>query len=136
MQEQLIDLSYLYEVSDNDPRYIYDVIEIFLSTSPAGLVTLEKLVAEGKDYDAIHKQAHFLKSSFGIIKVNGVFDRLVKMDAQARILAEAVAQKNNATPEQRDAAKEDVARLMTEIKDIFQQAHPLIIAEMNKYAAG
>lgn len=136
MQEQLIDLSYLYEVSDNDPQYIYDVIEIFLGTSPAGLVTLEKLVDEGADYDAIHKQAHFLKSSFGIIKVNGILERLVKMDAQARIVAEAVAQKNEATQEQRDAAKEEVASLMTEIKDIFQHAHPLIIEEMNKYAAG
>ncbi len=80
-QLPLIDLSYLLDISGNDVAYVAEVTGIFIDTMVVGLPKLTELVNEGADFELIHKQAHFLKSSAGIIKVRNNYDLLVKVNA-------------------------------------------------------
>jgi len=117
MEQQILDLSFLYNVSDNDPVYLYDVINLFLEVVPPGIEKLEQLVNKMDDFDAIHKQAHFLKSSAAIIKVKDVFDDLVKIVSLAR----------------EHKGKEEIVIRMNNISANFKEALPLILTEKEKY---
>ena len=116
MEQSVVDFSFLYEISDNDPQYIHDVIEIFLGTMPEGLDKLEDLIRNTDDWEATYKQAHFLKSSVSIVKVRNMFDDLAKIEALAR-------QQTN---------KEEITILLDKLLTIFREAHPVLIEEMNK----
>ncbi len=85
IQHPLIDLSYINEISGGDEGYINEVIGIFIDTMATGMPKLDDLIMNSGDYEAIQRQAHFLKSSAGIIKIVGVYDSLVKIDALAKL---------------------------------------------------
>jgi hypothetical protein len=116
MQKPLIDLSFLYDISDNDPGYISDVLEIFLSTVPGGLVKLEEDIQNG-EWEAIYKQSHFLKSSVSVVKVGDMFEKLGNIELLAKDRKE----------------EQTIRHLFSEIMIIFTQAHPLLIEEKNKH---
>ena len=116
MEQKILDLSFLYNLSGNDTVYIYDVITLFLDVVPAGVANLEELVANGEDYDAIHKQAHFLKSSAAIIKIKEVYDDLVRIVTLAR--------------EQREM--DEIALRVKNLASNFSEAMPLILAERER----
>ncbi|PQJ09404.1 hypothetical protein CJD36_019365 [Flavipsychrobacter stenotrophus] len=84
IQHPLIDLSYISEISGGDEGYIREVIGIFVDTMATGMLKLSDLIRNNGDFEDIHKQAHFLKSSAGIIKITGVYDSLVKIDGLAK----------------------------------------------------
>lgn len=119
MQTGLVDLSFLLDIAENDPGYISDVLDIFLSTMPEGLKKLESLIRESDDWEGIYRQAHFLKSSVSVVKVRDMFDRLAAIERLA---------KNHED-------KEQVVQLLDEIIVTFAEAHPVIIAEKEKYRA-
>jgi len=116
MKQSIVDFSFLYEISDNDQQYIHDVIEIFLSTTPEGLEKLEDLIRNTKDWDAIYKQAHFLKSSVSIVKVKDMFDDLAKIEALAK----------------QQSGMDEITSLLDKMLAIFKEAHPVLLEEMNK----
>ncbi len=118
-QEPLIDFSFLHDISGNDPGYINDVIEIFLSSTPQGVETLKELIQQGEDWEAIGKQAHFLKSSVSVIKINHVYDWLAEIERNA------FSEKNI------DAVKD----LMGKISEMFEKAIPVLVAEKGKHSA-
>lgn len=76
----LIDLSYINEISGGDEGYIREIVGIFVDTMATGMPKLQELIMTDNNYDEIQRQAHFLKSSAGIIKIHGVYDNLVKID--------------------------------------------------------
>lgn len=117
MQQPLLDLSFLHEISGNDPSYIKDVLEIFLSSVPEGIKTLEGLVNDTEDWDAIHKQAHFLKSSAGIVRIDNIFEELNIIETLAK--------------EKKD--KDKIIELVGRISNSFNRALPLLIAEQEKH---
>lgn len=123
MDEQLVDFSVLEELSGGDPKYKYELLEIFLSTVGAGLQNLQQLTAEGINYDAIYKQAHALKSSAGIVKVKDMYDRLVKVEEMGRAIAEA----------RTTAGKEEIAGLIKLMVATYDNARPQLVAEYEKY---
>lgn len=84
MSAPILDLDYLNDISGGDPKYMYEVLTLFVETFPSGLTNLEQLIRETEDYDAIHKQAHTLKSSAGIVRIRGMFDDLSRIDMLAR----------------------------------------------------
>ena len=75
-----IDLSYLREISGNDPGYMSEVMGIFIDTMKTGLPKLGELVMGAGDFAEIQKQAHFLKSSASIVKIGGVYENLIIID--------------------------------------------------------
>lgn len=122
MEEQLVDFSLLEELSGGDPKYKYELLEIFLNTVDGGLDNLQSLAEEGLDYDAIYKQAHALKSSAGIVKVKDMYEGLLKIETMGRDIAEARS----------TAGKNEIANLTKEMVATYRQARPLLTAEYEK----
>jgi HPt (histidine-containing phosphotransfer) domain-containing protein len=120
--EPLIDFSYLQELSGGDHKYLYELLDIFLGTTPDGLKQLEQLINKGKDWDGIYKQAHFLKSSAGIVKIRDMHTQLLNIEQLGR--------KKEGMPEIRE--------MITKITTTFAEALPVLIAERDKHkkAAG
>lgn len=122
MEEHIVDFSLLEELSGGDPKYKYELLEIFLNTVDNGLNNLQTLTEEGIDYDAIYKQAHALKSSAGIVKVRGMYEGLQKIEAMGRDIAEA----------RTTAGKDEITALARQIAATYSQARPMLIAEYEK----
>src|SRR5688572_1610861 len=92
MTDRLVDFSFLEELSGGARGYKCDVLNIFLATVDEGLANLGQLIKKSDDFDAIFKQAHALKSSAGIIKVQDMYDRLAKIEELGRLIAEKGAE--------------------------------------------
>lgn len=122
MHEPLIDFDFLREISGNDPEYMYEVIQIFLDSTPAGIRKLDEMIHESRNWDEISKQAHSLKSSVSVIKIRGVFDQLAEIETLTRLKQEL------AEPE-----KGRIRELMTAIATTFSEAEPVLADEMNKH---
>ena len=116
MSTPLLDLSYLFEVSGGDPVYIYEVLSLFIDTVPTTISTLNKTIRETDDYEAIHRQAHSLKSSAGIIKIRDMFDDINRIDMLSR-------EKNG---------KAEIISRMDNVLSNFNKALPLIEAEKGR----
>jgi CheY-like chemotaxis protein len=116
--DQLVDFSYIMELSDGRADYIHQVLSIFMENTPAGLKELEQLVREAKDWDAISKKAHFLKSSVGIVKIQGLHERLQEIETLAR--------------EQK--GMETIDRMLSEILVTFSKAEQIILEKMDAAA--
>lgn len=117
MNPPLLDLSYLFDISCGDPKYVFEVLTLFVETFPNGLANLEKLIRETDDYEAIHKQAHTLKSSAGIIRIRQVYDDISRIDMLARSRG----------------SKAEIIAKMENILFNFNKALPLIQSERGKH---
>lgn len=126
MSEPLIDFAFLDEISGGDPKYIYEILDIFLSNTPEGLEKLEKLLRDTDDWDAIYKQAHFLKSSVGIIKIRGAHAQLASIEAMGRTQVRNIEEGKSLTP------KAEFITLLDGLLVTFNEAVPLLIAERDK----
>ena len=113
MNEPILDLSYLFEIASGDPKYVYEVLSLFIETFPAGLQNLERLIRETNDFDAIHKQAHTLKSSASIIRIRQVYDDISRIDVLSRA----------------GSGKEEIIAKLDNILFNFNKAIPLIQGE-------
>lgn len=80
----IVDFSYLEEMADGKADFVKQVLSIFMDNTPPGLKELEQMIQQEKDLETIQKQAHFLKSSFGIVKVEGMSERLQQIETLAR----------------------------------------------------
>jgi chemotaxis protein histidine kinase CheA len=119
MSVPILDLDYLQDISGGDPKYVYEVLSLFIETFPVGLANLEKLIRETDDFEAIHKQAHTLKSSAGIVRIRSTFDDLSRIDMLAR-------NKSN---------KEEIVSRLDSILFNFNKALPFIQSERAKCRA-
>jgi HPt (histidine-containing phosphotransfer) domain-containing protein len=122
MQEALIDFDFLREISGNDPEYMYEVIQIFLDSTPGGIRKLGEMIREPRNWDEISKQAHSLKSSVSVIKIRGIYDQLAELEGLTRL------KQDLSEPE-----KTRVRELMTAIATTFSEAEPVLADEMNKH---
>jgi HPt (histidine-containing phosphotransfer) domain-containing protein len=117
MDTPILDLGFLYEVSDNDPGYIREVLGLFLEMVPDKIAGLEKTVKETNDFGAIQRQAHFLKSSANIVKIRRMYENLSAMEVLAR----------------QEKGKDEIVALMDDMMVNFREAYPLILIEVEKY---
>ncbi len=120
MDTQLLDLSFVYSMSDNDSAHVYDVINLFLDNVPAAVAKLEQLINKTNDFEAIQKQAHSLKSSANVIKVKDMYDDLMTIESLAR----------------QSTGKEKIVTLFENIQTNFNLALPLLLAEKEKNTPG
>lgn len=127
-QQNLVDLTFLKELSGDDPQYMYDVLEIFIGTVPEGLEKLDNLISNTEDWEAIYKQAHFLKSSTGIIKIGDIYSQLEKTESLAR--KNMQLQKDDA---EYNKIKQQVPTFIRSIRSTFNQAYPFLISERDKH---
>ncbi len=117
--EPLIDFSYLQELSDGDHKYLYELLDIFLSTTPEGLTKLEELIKNTDDWEAIYKQAHFLKSSVGIVKIRDLHPQLARIEHLGRA----------------KEGKGEMLELISKVMATFNEAHPILISDRDKHKA-
>ncbi|MCD6062456.1 MAG: hypothetical protein K0R82_367 [Flavipsychrobacter sp.] len=122
MREQLIDFDFLREISGNDPEYMYEVIQIFLDSTPAGIKKLAKMMESPNSWDEISKQAHSLKSSVSVIKIRGVYEQLAELEGLTRQKMELG-----------EDEKKRVEKLIAGITTVFSEAEPVLADEMNKH---
>jgi HPt (histidine-containing phosphotransfer) domain-containing protein len=107
---QIVDFSYIEELSGGKQEFINQVLTIFMDNTPPGLKELEALVSSGKKWEAISKQSHFLKSSVGIVKVRGVHELLQKIETLAK-------EKRN---------MDEIKAYLEEVVNTFAKAEPII----------
>jgi HPt (histidine-containing phosphotransfer) domain-containing protein len=118
MTAPLIDFDFLYGLASNDKKYVHEVIKLYLDTMPAGLERLEQSIRNGSDYEVIQKQAHFLKSSASVVKVDGMYDDLIAIEGLAR----------------QCTGLDEMVTKLDHMLSVFKQAEPTIIAEKKKCA--
>lgn len=116
MSTTTIDMSYLETMAGSDSTYLYEVLNIYLKTVTEGLDKLEKLVRNTDDFDQIYRQAHSLKSSFSVIKVDNIFDDINNINLIART----------------GTGKEEISQRLDRVLVSFKAALPLLQAEMKK----
>lgn len=109
---QLVDVSFIKSLSD-EPEYLASVMQIFMDTMGGGLKKLEEMVNKWEDFEAIGKQAHFLKSSAVIIKIKDVHENLMKIEHIAK----------------REEVKDDIKKSLAIIVKNYKKALPELQAE-------
>jgi PAS domain S-box-containing protein len=114
----IVDLSMLHAVAGDDPAYIREILDLYLQTMPGGLAQLSDLVAEGNNWEAASHQAHFLKSSAGIIRVYSMYEVLADIEHKAR--------------QQQDLAT--LPRLAQQLNDWYHEAEPILLQEYDRCA--
>ena len=127
----MLDLSYLYEVSGNDPKYVYDIILLFLENVPDQIIKLEKLVNSDADLLVIQKQAHSLKSSVLFVKIRGLFDCFYGIEMLARQEIQNIQQKGS-DRERETATRADMRVFIAKILKTYEEVTPLLQAETEK----
>ena len=112
----LVDFSYVMELGSGKPDFVKQVLAIFLDNTPPGLKELEQLIRGGDDWEKISKQAHFLKSSVGIVKVKDMYERLQQIEMLAK-------QKKQ---------KDTIVSLLNDIVADFDKAEAIIKEKMEE----
>lgn len=111
--EKLYDLAYLDEMDDNE--YSIEMIELFFETVSEGLKEMDNDV-KNKNWDAVFKGAHKIKSSLGPLQVN-------KMISIASLMEENAKHGKNL---------DEIANLNKELNVQYSAVKPLIEAELVK----
>jgi HPt (histidine-containing phosphotransfer) domain-containing protein len=117
----ILDLSFLYEISDNDEAYIYDVLKLFLDSAQPGVSALAQAINDTNDFSLIAKKAHFLKSSASIIQIREMHNNLTHIE---HIAKENIGNEN--------ASKSEIINILDNLTTNFTTALPLIIAEKDR----
>lgn len=115
-EQPLVDFSYVEDLSGGKPEYMKQVLTIFTDNTYPGVDELERLIKANADYDQISKQAHFLKSSVGIIKIKDMYDTFKAIEMLGK----------------EKGSREEIERLFGIVLDTFAKAKPIIKARMKK----
>ena len=116
MDTPILDLEYLYEISDKDPDYIHEVLRLFMESVPDGIKELEQSVSEGSDFEAMVRQAHFLKSSSYIVKVRNMYNNVSQIELLAK----------------KSSGLAEIKSMLQDVITNFNLALPLIQAEQKR----
>ena len=116
MESSVLDLSYLYEVSGNESKYVYEIICLFLENVPSQLAKLEQFIKENAEFPIIQKQAHSLKSSVLFVKIEGLYNAFYEIETLAR----------------QNTGREQMKEKLNKILATYQIAIPLLYAERDR----
>lgn len=115
--DDIVDLSYVMDLSYGKPDFLNQVLTIFMENTPQGLLVLADFISKKTDnWDEISKQAHFLKSSFGIVNVKGMQERLQQIETLAKEKQE----------------RPQIEKLLSEMQEIFAIAEKVILRKMEE----
>ncbi len=80
-ENKRVDLSYLEQLSGGNAGYIAQVVNIFLEHTGQDLVTLNSLAKKKRNWDEIYRQAHKLKSGLGVVRIEGMLEDVIRIEA-------------------------------------------------------
>lgn len=112
-ETELYNLSHLYEMEDND--YVCEVLQLFLDTTPVLLSEIHE-AALYENWEQVHKKAHKLKSSLGILQMNLMLGVITTVEQQAK-------------------EEDNVERIpdgLKRVNELFELIKPMIQAELDK----
>lgn len=109
----LYDLSLVREM--DDPIYEREVIELFLDTAPPMVASLRQKIDTASWHEA-YLQAHELKSSLGIFKMQTALELASRMEANAKA----------------NEHLDEMPGLLSQLQTIVLETQPLLQAELNK----
>ncbi len=78
-EEVLVDISMLYQIAGDDESYIHTMISTFLENMPLTIKKMENNIID-EDWEALHRSAHYAKSSLSVIKINDMFKWVEKIE--------------------------------------------------------
>lgn len=80
-RKELYNLSFLQEMDDND--YTAEVLDIFLSSTPKILLEVKEHTLH-EEWSEVHKKAHSLKSSLGILQMHPMLHTVTEIETTAK----------------------------------------------------
>lgn len=112
----IVDFSYIMELAEDKPGYVEQVLSIFMEYTPDGLATLEQLIRYSDDREEMSRQAHYLKSGLGVVRIKDVQDYLQEIETTAK---------------DGTADRAQLISLLEKIQAQFVKATPLIREKMS-----
>lgn len=82
-ENQTLDLSYLRNMLDHNPKFMIEVIDTFIEQTPFYLAELEDALLS-KNWDSVGNCAHKIKPTFSYIGRNDVKDFIQTIEDKAR----------------------------------------------------
>lgn len=119
-EEVYIDFSFLDSLSAADDKFKREVISIFLANTPGSVEKLDEIVHNQEEWEEIYKQAHYLKSSFSVIKISHINELLQKIEQLAK----------------KETRRTEIEAATKELVEIFDKALPLLIHERDSLGGG
>ena len=106
-------LSKVYNLSDNDPEFVLQIISLFVTDIPDDLTYIEQGILL-KDYKMARSYAHKIKPTFDLMGMNQAYEEILQIEAWAS--REGKRKEINATFE---SIKIQVEKAIKEIKKNF-----------------
>lgn len=73
-------LSKVYALSDNDPEFVNQIINLFITEVPLDLIQI-KLGIKSKDYKQAYSYAHKIKPSLDLMGMKLAFEEILEVEA-------------------------------------------------------
>lgn len=108
--KRLYSLDFVFEMEDDE--YSLEILNMFLDSAPATLALLSQRVRE-ENWSEVHRLAHGLKSSLGVLQVHSLLEKMTALEQLA---------KSGSQPEK-------MRRLIAASLDHYEVIRPLIEAE-------
>jgi HPt (histidine-containing phosphotransfer) domain-containing protein len=106
--EILFDLSLVEEMDDDE--YVSDILTTFLGNTPKELNDLKNACMVG-NYDSVHKMAHKIKGSAGLLQATSLLNILIRIEELAK------AEANDDLAKLAEVAKEEYKKIETPLKE-------------------
>jgi PAS domain S-box-containing protein len=107
----LYNLTLLHEMDDNE--YLCDILQIFLDTTPLALKEIKEAVLY-ENWELVHKRAHKMKSSLGILQMNSMLALITTIEHSAK----------------QETETEKIPALLHQVIELFELVRPIIETEL------
>lgn len=107
-------LSKVYALSDNDPEFVMQIIELFITEVPEDLKQIETGI-ENKDHKQAYAYAHKIKPTLDLLGMSMAYEEILQVEAWTR--AEGKKKEIEATFE---SIQSQVDKAIKEIKKDFE----------------
>ena len=76
-------LAKVYALSDNDPEFVSEIINLFVTEVPADLEQVKNGI-EAKDFKLAYSYAHKIKPSLDLMGLNVAYDEILQIEAWSK----------------------------------------------------
>ena len=107
-------LSKVYALSNNDPDFVLEIVQLFVSEIPKDLKQMEHGI-KGKNYKQAYAFAHKIKPSLDLLGMNIAYDEILQVEVWSK--AEGKRREIEATYQ---SIKSQLEKAIKEIKKDFE----------------
>ena len=107
-------LSKVYALSDNDPEFVMQIIELFVTEVPQDLKQIENGIKE-KDHKQAYAYAHEIKPTLDLLGMTMAYEEILQVEAWTKV--EGKKKEIEATF---DSIQDQVDKAIKEIKKDFE----------------